>query len=204
MGPQGETFSGVYAYVERFKPPIVICENVVGLVKQFTDKETKKKMPAQVYSVMKAFRSSGYAAHFKILDSRTFHLPQRRHRCWMWAFLGKNQEMAEVSMPTTLQSLTSSTHFTVDQVCDGVGAATPHELNKRESQVVTEAMRKHKNGGGLASDDVSVDITKSEDWAPYCDDAFSCVVPNSRPYRVQAQSIASALDKMSVQGLRRP
>ena len=152
---------------------------------------------------MKAFRSSGYAAHFKILDSRTFHLPQRRHRCWMWAFLGKNQEMAEVSMPTTLQSLTSSTHFTVDQVCDGIGAATPHELNERQSQVVTEAMRKHKNGGGLASDDVFVDIAKSEDWAPYCDGAFSCVVPNSRPYRVQSQSIASALDKMSVQGLWR-
>ena len=64
-------------------------------------------------------------------------------------------------------------------------------------------MRKHKNGGGLASDDVFVDIAKSEDWAPYCDGAFSCVVPNSRPYRVQGQSIASALDKMSVQGLWR-
>ena len=37
--------------------------------------------------------------------------------------------------------------------------------------------------------------------APYRDGAFSCVVPNSRPYRVQGQSIASALDKMSVQGL---
>ena len=59
IGSTGETFSGVYAYIERFKPPIVNCENVTGLVKQFTDKETKKKMPAQVYSVMKAFTSSG-------------------------------------------------------------------------------------------------------------------------------------------------
>ena len=150
---------------------------------------------------MKAFRTSGYAAHFKILDSCMFHLPQRRHRCWMWAFLGKNQDMAEVSMPTTLQSLTSSTHFTVDQVCDGMGAATPHELSTHESRVVTEAMRKHTNGGGLACDDLFVDITKSEVWAPHCHGAFSCVVPNSRPYRVRDRSVASPLHKMCVQGL---
>ena len=166
IGSTGETFSGVNAYIKRFKPAVVICENVTGLVKHFTDKKTKKKLPPQVHSVMEAFKRNGYAAGFKVLDSRHFHLPQRRNRCWMWAFLGKHLEIAEVAMPNTLQCFTSNRHFTVDKVCGGVGATTPHKLNNRELQVVETAMRKHEDAGGSAADDLYVDISKSKDRAP--------------------------------------
>ena len=59
IGSTGETFSGVNAYIKRFKPPIVICENVAGFVKRFNDKKAKKKLPPQVHSVMEAFKRNG-------------------------------------------------------------------------------------------------------------------------------------------------
>ena len=48
------------------------------------------------------------------------------------------------------QCFMSSRHFTVDKVCGGLGATTPHKLN-RERQVVKRAMRKHEDGGGSAA-----------------------------------------------------
>ena len=106
-------------------------------------------------------------------------------------------------MPDTLQSFTSSRHFTVDKVCGGVGATTPHKLNNRERQVVETALRKHEDAGRSAADDVYVDIVKSQYRAPICDGALPCILPNSKPFRVQCGGIASHLDKMFVQGLWR-
>ena len=49
IGSTGETFSGVHGYIERFKPSIVICENVEGLVKQFTNNDTCAWTPNKVF-----------------------------------------------------------------------------------------------------------------------------------------------------------
>ena len=38
-GLTGRTFDGVRRYVERFRPKLVICENVTGLLKRFLGAE---------------------------------------------------------------------------------------------------------------------------------------------------------------------
>ena len=81
-GKTGETFEGVMGYVRRYKPAIVICENVEGLVKR-----NKGREPV-INDVRASFINAGYAFDHKVLHSRGYLLSQRRKRCWMWAFRG--------------------------------------------------------------------------------------------------------------------
>ena len=41
----GKTFVGVMGYVKRYRPPVVICENVLGLMKRTWVKELKAYAP---------------------------------------------------------------------------------------------------------------------------------------------------------------
>ena len=107
-GSTGETFSGICGYMRVFKPSMVICENVEGLTKRI------KGCEPEVHSVMRMFKSLCYSANWKVVDSKEYVLPQRRHRCWMWAFrndlaaspLGFGPE-ADKAMPETLEALRS-------------------------------------------------------------------------------------------------
>ena len=78
-GNTGETFHGVLEYTRRFRPKLVICENVAGLLKR------NRGCEPQIHSVRMAFEGLGYSFAYTQLDARNFMLPQRRTRIWMWA-----------------------------------------------------------------------------------------------------------------------
>ena len=86
VGKTGETFKGVMDYVRRYNPPVVICENVEGLVKRNEGREPV------INDVRASFINAGYAFDHKVLDTRHYLLPQRRRRCWMWAFYGPHHQ----------------------------------------------------------------------------------------------------------------
>ena len=71
-GQTGETFEGVLGYVRRFRPKLVICENVSGLLKRSLGCD------AQIHQVRKAFEEEGYVFAYKLVDARHFLVPQRR------------------------------------------------------------------------------------------------------------------------------
>ena len=60
--------------MRRFRPKLVICENVPGLVKRNRDCEP------QIHSVRMAFVRLGWPFAHTQLDARHFLVPQRRTR----------------------------------------------------------------------------------------------------------------------------
>ena len=66
-------------YTRRFRPKLVMCENVAGLLKR------NRGCEPQIHSVRMAFEGLGYPCAYTQLDARHFLLPQRRTRIWMWA-----------------------------------------------------------------------------------------------------------------------
>ena len=50
----GETFQGVLGYARRFRPKLLICENVPGLLKR------SRSCDAQIHSVRAAVEELGY------------------------------------------------------------------------------------------------------------------------------------------------
>ena len=78
-GKTGSTFDGLRRFVEKVRPKIVICENVVGLLKR-----TCGERP-QIVDVGEAFQCLGYNFAYRHVDAKMYLLPQRRNRVWMWA-----------------------------------------------------------------------------------------------------------------------
>ena len=64
-------------YTRRFRPKLVICENVAGLLKR------NRGCEPQIHSVRMAFEGLGYAFAYTQLDAINFLLRQRRTRIWM-------------------------------------------------------------------------------------------------------------------------
>ena len=63
-------------YTRRFRPKLVIWENVVGLLK-------KPRLHTQIPSVRMVFEGLGYSFAYTQLDTRILLLLQRRARIWM-------------------------------------------------------------------------------------------------------------------------
>ena len=74
----GSTCEGLRRYVQAFRPKIVICENVGGLLKR-----THGESP-QIVNVGEAFKRLGYHFAYRHVDARRYLLPHRRTRVWMW------------------------------------------------------------------------------------------------------------------------
>ena len=64
-------------YTRRFRPKLVICESVAGLLKRNCGCEP------HIHSVRMAFEELGYSFAYTQLDARNLLLPQRRTRIWM-------------------------------------------------------------------------------------------------------------------------
>lgn len=194
IGSTGETFSGVEAYVKRYSPKVVICENVAGLAKRNKGKEP------QIHSVMRSFKAAKYAANWKILESSEYHLPQRRNRCWIWAFRGlEHQAEVEEPMLSTLEALKGGKPFKFNAVKDKT--AEKRGINARQKGVVREVMRLHRKRGGLPSDDLFVDVGKSNLFCVNSVDTTTCMVPNSKVYRVKEKRVLGAREHLAVQGI---
>ena len=64
-GQTGETFQGALGYTRRFKPKLVICENVSGLLKR------TRGCDAQIHVARKCFEQFGYAFAYAQVDARS-------------------------------------------------------------------------------------------------------------------------------------
>mmetsp|Transcript_20109 Transcript_20109/g.45100 ORF Transcript_20109/g.45100 Transcript_20109/m.45100 type:complete len:434 (-) Transcript_20109:266-1567(-) len=190
-GQTGETFSGTAAYIKRHSPKLVICENVEGLAKRIGGTEP------QVFSVMRAFENLGYASSWSICDSRHFQLPQRRRRCWMWASKYAQSEAVEKDVPQTLARLASNAHMPLHKMLKKGMDKTL--LLAREKQVIATAMGKLKSTHDDDAD-VIVDIAKSDQRAPVCIGATSCIVPNSKPYHMASKRVLTPEEVLKEKG----
>ena len=74
LGKTGETFHCVLEYTRRFRPKLVICENVAGLLKR------SRGCEPQIQSVRMVVEELGYSLAYTQLDARNSVLPQRRTR----------------------------------------------------------------------------------------------------------------------------
>lgn len=80
MGTSGRTLRGCLDYVERYRPRVVLLENVYAIDR--ADQHGLK----QVNIVMEGLRARGYVAGYTLMNSCDYYLPQIRHRIWMWGF----------------------------------------------------------------------------------------------------------------------
>mmetsp|Transcript_14282 Transcript_14282/g.33747 ORF Transcript_14282/g.33747 Transcript_14282/m.33747 type:complete len:454 (+) Transcript_14282:95-1456(+) len=191
-GQTGETFSGTREYMRRHRPGMVICENVAGLAKRNQGRDP------QVFSVMSAFKDLGYAADWRLVDSRHFQLPQRRQRCWMWACLGGDDTEVKEQVPDTLTKLASTRHVKLEKLlAKNLGKAS---LLPRERKVIEVAKSKISKADFRRGNCI-IDIAKSDHRAPVCIGATSCIVPNSKPYYVGFQRVLTPEEVLKVQGI---
>jgi site-specific DNA-cytosine methylase len=110
FGKTGETFDGVMAYVRKFKPAIVICENVKGLTMKTKDEHGSICEPV-INHVQQCFKRAAYSFDYHILDSSDFLLPQRRARVWMWAFRGRESQTAAEKTKKSILALRHSAAY---------------------------------------------------------------------------------------------
>jgi hypothetical protein len=95
-GLTGSTFAGVVAYIRVHRPLIVIFENVENITRSIAGDQP------QVAVVMSTLQGLGYSCSWRVLDSRFFHVPQRRRRCWMWGLLDVCSALSRVALPCGL------------------------------------------------------------------------------------------------------
>ncbi|KAI4612008.1 hypothetical protein J4E80_007460 [Alternaria sp. BMP 0032] len=71
-GESGDTWRAIYTYAERFRPSLVLLENVKNEKKTWDD-------------VVKRWAKIGYEAQWTYCDTKNFYLPQTRERMYMVA-----------------------------------------------------------------------------------------------------------------------
>ncbi|CAN9474729.1 unnamed protein product [Alternaria alternata] len=71
-GESGDTFQRMYAYTDRFRPSIVLLENVKNEKKTWDD-------------VVRRFDKTGYEAQWIYCETKNYYLPQTRERMYMIA-----------------------------------------------------------------------------------------------------------------------
>jgi site-specific DNA-cytosine methylase len=95
-GESGDTWLAVYTYAERFRPSIVLLENV-------------KSERATWDDVVSRWDKIGYEAAWLFCDTKRYYLPQTRERMYMVAIerdhFGKGANRAVGNWKTTMQLL---------------------------------------------------------------------------------------------------
>ena len=87
-GESGDTFFALLAYIEHYRPSVVVLENVIGapwVAKYKKGKRVfdKKKGHVQDQSIAECLWAIGYFAIFLRVDTKDFYLPQTRIRGYM-------------------------------------------------------------------------------------------------------------------------
>lgn len=121
-GATGITFDGMMGYVRKYRPSLVICENVKGLTICNRDRGGNVTEPV-VLDVKRKFNRADYAFDYKVLDSRDYLLPQRRNRCWMYALEGKENEAAVRKTGQKIEKLASEKCFGFSKLFRAAGVA---------------------------------------------------------------------------------
>jgi hypothetical protein len=95
-GESGDTWRAIYSYAKRFRPSIVLLENVKGLSKLWNE-------------VVSKWDNIGYEAAWLIRDTKRYHIPQTRERMYMIAIershYGKNANKAVIHWQDLMEKL---------------------------------------------------------------------------------------------------
>ena len=200
-GQTGETFEGVLGYVRGFRPKLVICENVSGLLKRSLGCD------AQIHQVRKAFEEEGYVFAYKLVDARNFLVPQRRTRVWMWAIRSDVAAApAAGDVLTVLNALERPQSVPLGKFLKPLAcnARSRQTINDREEQCLDYVVQANPPLQCLRADeltDLVIDVAKSAHRAPWCIGATPCVLPNSRLHWRRQQRVLAAHEVAALQGI---
>eukprot|EP00959_Pyramimonas_sp_CCMP1952_P284934 5957078-Pyramimonas_sp.AAC.1 len=78
----GVTFDGILGYCRRWRPKIIILENVVAIC------DSPDGGMSNADAVIMAMQGLGYTVHLVTMDPRDYGIPQRRKRAWFLCGLG--------------------------------------------------------------------------------------------------------------------
>lgn len=102
MGQSGATLRGCFDYVERYRPRLVLLENVYAIDR--ADQHGLK----QVNIVMEGLRARGYAAAYNLCNSCDYYVPQVRHRIWMWGVRLEERQPQPDAVESTVERATAA------------------------------------------------------------------------------------------------
>ncbi len=195
IGDTGATWQGVFNYIAFAKPSLVLCESRC-LTVRIAGAEP------QIEPAMRDLRAVGYSASWRLLDSRNFHLPHRRHRCWVWGFRNAVQGVAETLMPNTLQALALPHHHSFDSIfgCDWDTHGNRH-LSDRQLDVVEDVYRKRRKTGTAWGEDLFINVAGRPAIYQTCVGACPGLAQHSRPFRTLAGKILGPLEVLGLQGI---
>ena len=205
-GKTGSTFEGLRRFVEKVRPKIVICENVVGLLKR-----TCGGRP-QIVDVGEAFQCLGYNFAYRHVDAKMYLLPQRRTRVWMWA-IRKDISAAPADSAAPAASRVNEILERLEQPepaplsaflpAKAGGHCPRQELNAREVKAVNYVLSNSSVWGldKAALEGLVIDVSKSAGRAPWCAGATPCVLPNSRLYWRHVQRVLGPREVAALQGI---
>ncbi|KAH7091264.1 hypothetical protein FB567DRAFT_269948 [Paraphoma chrysanthemicola] len=95
-GESGDTWRAIYSYAKRFRPRIVLLENVKGSASTWE-------------TLVSKWDKIGYEARWLICDTKRYYLPQTRERMYMVAIereqFGKKADLAVAQWQYLMQSL---------------------------------------------------------------------------------------------------
>ena len=206
-GLTGGTFKGVVDYVLEKKPAVVILENVIGLT------SSNQGGRAVINDVADKFTEIDYAFAYRLLNTSSYLLPHRRNRCWMWAFRGRQNQVAVERAADMTCGLAQERFWTMSELFCKVGAAPmmpPKSCLKREMKVLSGVVEKVKKKRKVKATHKScgirrlvVDVGQSESRAGhFCvDGAAPCLLPNSKILVRRGMKILSVQELMALQGI---
>ena len=187
----GSTFRYLVDLVTLIKPMLVIWENVLGL------RCRVKGQPAPIHHVVSSFVRIGYANGWGVLSSASFFLPQRRYRCYGWAFRGLSRQSVAKDVMHTLKRLSCNRCFRLGRFFKGINAKR-HALLPRERRVLKVARSRLARP---SIDDYVADVAKSDTRVPVSLRSVPCVVPNSRMYRPRTGQRLLPRGMLALQGI---
>lgn len=105
IGESGDTFRGILKYAMRYRPRIIILENVMSAPWEelraiwrndvdFLAKKTKREWE----SIWKDPGDKAYAAHFVVVDTKNYYLPQTRQRGYMICIDRRQSDTADADV----------------------------------------------------------------------------------------------------------
>ena len=199
-GKTGSTFEGLRRYVQEIRPKIVICENVVGLLKR-----THGERP-RIMDVGEAFERLGYHFAYRHVDARRYLLPHRRTRVWMWAIREDISAASAASkVNAILEQLEQPEPAPLGPFLEAAagGERPRQELNAREAEALNDVVNSSSVQGltKAALEGLVVDISKSAGRAPWCAGAAPCALPKSRLYWRQRQCVLGPRQLAALQGI---
>ena len=199
-GLTGVTFQGIVEYVKAKRPPVVILENVRGLTVGNLER------PPVIRDVERVFHQNDYAFAWRILNTWDFLLPQRRNRCWMWAFRGRRNQSAAERAGDIISGLGQEQKFwkmadLFHQVQARPAQPSKKKLTVRERDVVKEVRKQVPRNlrSGLV-----VDVGQSVGRWHFCGNGASpCILPNSKIYGKVGRSwqVLGVEQLMALQGI---